>query len=185
MAGRGVEQNAKLQTLPVTHNTGPDPEPADHLRTLRDQADRCDPSNGAASCLPIGNKTQENVEGKKPSPVFNKICCYFSPVCNAFIIADWLSSERYWLWARAPTGTEERETEMEGVGCYQQVICVCVEKNMFLPHRVRCYFPAYLKTSGVHFFIWINQSSLPSVPDKLPHRYIFCNRTWHVERVQR
>lgn len=77
MAGRGVEQNAKLQTLPVTHNTGPDPEPADHLRTFRDQANRCDQSNGAASCLPIGNKRQEDIEGKKPSPIFNTIWCYF------------------------------------------------------------------------------------------------------------
>lgn len=52
MAGRRVEQNAKLQTLPVTHNTCPDPEPDDHPRTFRDQANHCDLSNAAVSCTP-------------------------------------------------------------------------------------------------------------------------------------
>lgn len=157
MAGRRVEQNAKLQTLPVTHNTDPDLEPTDHPRTFRDQANCC-----ALSCSPRQQETGRH-KGKKPSPIFNKIWCYFSHVCNAFIIADWLSSERYWLWARAPTGTEEKETEAEGVGCYQQVICVWFKKNALLPYHVRCYFPA----DFTHLFIWINQSSHTSVPDKL------------------
>lgn len=34
IAGRRGEQNDKLQTLPVTHKTGPDPEPVDHGRNI-------------------------------------------------------------------------------------------------------------------------------------------------------
>lgn len=73
MAGRRVEQNVKLQTVPVTHNTGPDPEPADHPRTFRDQGNRCDLSN----VVHLGNARQEDTEAKKPSPIFNKIGVIF------------------------------------------------------------------------------------------------------------
>lgn len=78
MAGRRVEQNAKLQTLPVNHNTAPDPEPAAHLRehlgikpTAAIRPMKRDPTY-------LGNKRQEDIEEKKPSPIFNKIWCYFS-----------------------------------------------------------------------------------------------------------
>lgn len=59
----------------------------------------------------------------------------FFHVCNAFIIADWLSGERYWLWAAAPTGTKERE--MEDMSCYRQVICMCLKEHVYsLPCKV-------------------------------------------------
>lgn len=57
----------------------------------------------------------------------------FFHVCNAFIIADWLSGERYWLWATASTGTKERK--MEDMSCYRQVICMCLKEYV---HSLPC-----------------------------------------------
>lgn len=57
MAGWRGELNAKLRTLPVTHNTGADPEPVDRPRTFGNQARRSRLSNGAASCSPWQQET--------------------------------------------------------------------------------------------------------------------------------
>lgn len=75
MACRRVAQNAKLETLPVTHSAGPDPEPAEHLG-IKPTAVICPMEQFPAH---LGNKRQEDIEEKRTSPILNKIWCYFSP----------------------------------------------------------------------------------------------------------
>lgn len=71
---------------------------------------------------------------------------------------------------------------MEGVGCFQQVICTCFLQKMSLPHRVRCYYPAYLKTGDMLLFMRIYQSSITAVHGNHSHVHFFeqdlaCNKS--------
>lgn len=123
MAGRRDEQNAKLQTLPVTHNTGPDPEPVDHPGTLRDHANSDDLSNVVVSWSPRQQETGRHaVERKRLSPIFNKIWCYFSLSVMLLLLQIGLAVKGIDCEPEPQPGL--KETEMEGVSCQLQVICI-------------------------------------------------------------
>lgn len=124
MAARRAEQNAKLRTPPVT---GPEPEPQiiwEHLG-IRPTAAICPVEHYPAY---PGNKRQKAIAGKKASPIFNTIWCYFSLSVMPLLLQIGLAVKGIDCEPEPQPGQKRGKARWRVWCCYQQVICVCLKK---------------------------------------------------------